>query len=176
MNVIQSSRTTVNVTAWLPGNVSCAHVPTWPLTSASEGAVFPFCSWIGLLINLFSIDGTQGGVNFYKLFNLSTLTFHSAPPSVLQTACHGRFSALNDALNLINIWLFLKRKEAQVHISLLQFPVLVCHLSCKDRIQIQVVMNRRYGAVTPAEGCHTARAQTKANCAAIKVFETKKEN
>ena len=167
------------MTPWKCAMCSCANMApsSWGsvATSASEGAVFPFCSWIGFLIHLFSIHGTQEGANLNRMLNMSTLTFHSAPPSAVPTACHGIFSALNDAFNAINISLFLKRKGAQVHVSLLKFPVLACHLSCKDRRQIQVVVNRRYGAVTPAEGCHTARAQTRANFAVIKLFETRKE-
>ena len=140
MNMFQSTRTTVNVTAWLPGNVSCAHVPTWLLaagdsvaTSASADAVLAFCSWIGFLIYSFSLHGTQGEANWHKLLNLSALTFHPGPPpSAVQTAFHGRFSALNDAFYAINIWLFLKRKEAQVHASMLQFPGPICHLPCME--------------------------------------------
>ena len=117
----------------------CAHVPIWLLaagdsvaTSASADAVLAFCSWIGFLIYSFSLHGTQGEANWHKLLSLSALSFHSAPPSAVQTACRGRFSALNDAFNAINIWLFLKRKEAQVHVSMLQFPSPVCHLPCKE--------------------------------------------
>ena len=137
MNVFQSTRTTVNMTAWLPGNLSCAHVPTWLLAAGdsvatSASAVWVFWRWIGFLIHSFSIHGTQGGANCYILLNMSTLTFHSGPPSVLQTACHGRFSALNDAFNAINIWLFLRTKEVPVHVSLEEFTGPACHLSCRE--------------------------------------------